>query len=109
MSLVRSKGEVTTCYLLRQTFSRCCLYWDTLKRVKLAPDQYKCEKCSKVFKLREVAVDHKVPVIDPEKGWEGLTIFATRLFCPMDNLTVLCRDECHAAKTKKENKQRRKK
>lgn len=103
----RTKEELTTCYLLRQAFSRSCLYWGTLRRVKQGPNQYQCEKCKKVFKLREVAVDHKVPVVDPEKGWEGITTFATRLFSPMENLWVLCADVCHASKTKKENKVRR--
>jgi len=107
VQLVRTKEEVTTCYLLRQAFSRSCLYWGTLRRVKKAPDQYECEKCHKIFKLREVAVDHKIPVVDPEKGWEGMTVFAARLFCAMDNLWVLCRDVCHSTKTKKENKTRR--
>lgn len=106
--LTRTKEETTTCYLLRQAFSRSCLYWGTLRRVKLAPDQYRCEKCQKVFKLREVAVDHKVPVVDPERGWEGVTVFATRLFCATENLWVLCRDVCHAVKTQTENKTRRK-
>ena len=105
--LVRTKEEVTTCYLLRQAFSRSCLYWGTLRRVKIASDQYKCEKCGGVFRLREVAVDHKVPVVDTEKGWEGITVFAARLFCDMSNLWVLCRDNCHSRKTQKENKVRK--
>lgn len=103
----RTKEELTTCYLLRQAFSRSCLYWGTLRRVKKGPNQYECEGCHKVFKLREVAVDHKVPVIDPVKGWENITVFATRLFCDTSNLQVVCQDNCHQAKTNKENKVRR--
>lgn len=104
----RTKEEVTTCYLLRQAFSRSCLYWGTLKRVKRGPNQYECEKCRKIFKLREVSVDHKIPVVHPQEGWQGITVFAARLFCPMENLWVLCQDFCHSKKTKAENKVRRK-
>lgn len=103
----RTKEELTTCYLLRQAFSRSCLYWGTLRRVKKGPNQYECENCHKIFKLREVSVDHKIPVIDPEKGWEGITIFAARLFCALSNLWVICQDNCHQSKTNKENKIRR--
>jgi len=103
----RSKEELTTCYLLRQAFSRSCLYWGTIRRVKKGSNQYECEKCHKVFKLREVSVDHKNPVIDPEKGWENMTIFASRLFCDTSNLWVLCQDNCHQTKSNKENKQRK--
>lgn len=105
--MIRTKEETTTCYLLRQAFSRSCLYWGTLRRMKKGPNEYECESCHKVFKLREVAVDHVLPVVDPAKGWEGLTVFATRLFCPLENLRVLCQDTCHSKKTKKENKKRR--
>lgn len=103
----RTKSELTTCYLLRQAFSRSLWYWGTLREAKIGPDQYKCAKCERVFKLREVAVDHKVPVIDVEKGWEGIVVFARRLFCELSNLWVLCIDTCHSRKTKKENKKRR--
>jgi hypothetical protein len=58
--------------------------------------------------LREIAVDHKEPVVDPVKGWEGIHVFATRLFSPYSNLKALCIDNCHSRKTRKENKLRRK-
>lgn len=103
----RTKAEQTTVFLLRQAFSRSMWYWETMRAAKLGPDQYKCAQCEKIFKLREVAVDHKVPVVDPEKGWEGIVVFAKRLFCDMSNLWILCRDTCHKLKTKKENKVRR--
>jgi len=105
----RTKSELSTCYLLRQAFSRSCLYWAAMHKVKKDANQYECEGCHKIFKLREVNVDHKVPVIDPEKGWENIQIFASRLFCAQDNLQVLCTDNCHHNKSVKENKTRRSK
>jgi len=104
----RTPDELKCCYMLRQCFSRSFLYWGAMRRVRIASNQYKCEKCSKVFKQREVAVDHTVPVVDPEKGWQGITVFASRLFCDPSNLKVLCKDVCHQTKSNKENKERRK-
>lgn len=103
----RTRSELTACYLLRQAFSRSMWYWDTIRAAKKGPDQYECAKCRRVFKLREVAVDHKIPVIDPVEGWKGIVVFAHRLFCDLSNLWVLCIDVCHSRKTKKENKIRR--
>ena|SRR5271157_4537211 len=103
----RTKQELTTCYLLRQAFSRSMWYWETIRAAKTSPDQYKCGKCQKIFKLREIAVDHKIPVVDPILGWQGVVVFAHRLFCEFSNLWVLCIDECHSKKTKKENKIRK--
>lgn len=104
----RSKAEVQACYLLRQAFSRSYLYWDTIRRAKRGTNQYECAQCHKIFKLREVAVDHKIPVVDLAKGWENICMFAARLFCHPDNLWVLCRDVCHQTKSNTENKLRRK-
>ena len=105
----RTKPELTACYILRQAFSRSLWYWDTLRRVKQGPDCYKCDNCKNVFKLREIAVDHIVPVVDPETGWQGVVTFAHRLFCEFSNLQALCIDNCHSRKSKKENKVRREK
>jgi len=103
----RSKDELRLCYMLRQVFSRSFLYWGAMRRVKIASNQYTCEKCKNVFKLRDVAVDHTDPVVDPAVGWQGVTVFAARLFCYPENLKVLCKDVCHQNKSNKENVKRR--
>lgn len=95
--------------MLRQVWDRSYLKWDALRRVKVASNQYKCEKCQAVFKLREVQVDHKNPCVDPIKGWENTQVWVARLFCPSEDLQVLCQDNCHPKKSKKENKVRREK
>lgn len=51
-------------------------------------------------------VDHRealVPVDGRELSWDE---YLNRLFCPTEDLQVLC-DECHAAKSKEENSERR--
>jgi len=108
MIVKRTKEELTLCRLLREAWNKSYLKWDALRRVKIDANQYRCEQCNKVFKLREVQVDHKLPVIDPEKGWQGIQIFAVRLFCPTKSLQVLCIDTCHQRKTNNENRTRRK-
>lgn len=107
MHLKRTKKELSDCHQLRQVWYRSGPYWEAMHRVKIAPNQYKCEECENVFKLREVQVDHNIPCVDPVKGWEGLQEFAKRLFCPASDLTVLCQDICHKEKSNEENKLRR--
>ena len=59
---------------------------------------YRCESCSQEFKRNEVEVDHISPV--GSFNIEEVTLYLKRLFCGSDNLQVLCKDECHRAKTK---------
>jgi len=67
---------------------------------------YKCNKCKKEFPQKDVQVDHIFPVVGPE-GFIDWNTFIERLFCPKENLQVLC-SKCHTAKTNKEKKQRKK-
>jgi len=103
----RTKKELADCHALRQVWYRSGPYWDTMHRAKIAPNQYKCEGCGKIFKLREVQVDHNEPVVDVKEGWINLQEFAKRLFCPSKYLKVLCQDLCHKEKSEGENKERR--
>ncbi len=102
----RTKEEMIACRALRMAWDRSCVKWQAMRRVKVAVNQYRCEKCKNVFKLREVQVDHLTPCV-PTTGWDSLQMFAFRLYCPANQLQVLCQDTCHAGKTKKENKIRR--
>ena len=102
----RTKEELTTCRGLRMAWDRSCLKWAAMRRVKVEANQYRCEGCKKVFKLREVQVDHKVPCV-PVTGWDSLSEFAARLYCPSDGLQVLCQDICHLKKSVGENAKRK--
>jgi 5-methylcytosine-specific restriction endonuclease McrA len=64
--------------------------------------QWECAKCKNKLKQKERDVDHIYPVIDPEKGFIGYGEYASRLFCALVNLQVLCKP-CHKAKSKLEN------
>lgn len=87
---------------------RSPMYHEALRRQKKGINQYECEKCRKIFLLREVQVDHIVPKVDPGVGWVNCQTFAARLNCPSEGLQVLCTDTCHAGKTGKENSKRQK-
>lgn len=59
---------------------------------------YLCAMCEELHKAKDVQVDHRNPVVDMEKGFTTLDEFAIRLFCPVEELDVLCTN-CHNAKT----------
>lgn len=77
-------------------------------RHKVDRAEYLCKTCGK-WKLSskgsKVAVDHKVPVVDPIKGFVDMNTYFKRLFCDKSNLQVLC-GECHRKKTNEERKLR---
>lgn len=83
------------------------MYFIALKKQKKDVNQYICQQCEKVFKLREVQVDHIEPKVDPKTGWIDVGTFMLRLNCPPEKLQVLCADTCHKAKTMIENNKRK--
>lgn len=68
--------------------------------------QYKCSKCLDCFSDKLVQVDHIEPVISVVDGFVSLDEYAKRMFCSVNNLTVLCKP-CHKIKTKNEQEQRK--
>lgn len=66
-------------------------------------EHYKCAKCKKLFPLKQVQVDHIIPIVNPKDGFTTWDNFIKGLFCDKDNLQVLCKD-CHSLKTKIERK-----
>lgn len=85
---------------------------EALRAARVSRGQYKCAGCEGEFTNKEVSLDHKEPVIDPKRGWQGWDSFIERMFCPASGFQVLC-SECHDNKTEKERtirtKNRRKK
>jgi 5-methylcytosine-specific restriction endonuclease McrA len=81
---------------------------------------YKCACCGKTYPYKEVAVDHVLPVINPDHGFVDFNELISRMFVEVEiwdkdsthdlskYLQVLCK-ECHNNKTQEENKTRRKK
>ena len=68
---------------------------------------YVCASCKGEFPLKEVSVDHLLPVVDPHKGFETWDTYISRLYCEEDGLQVLC-DACHTRKTAEEREERKK-
>ena len=52
-------------------------------------------------RINNVTVDHIVPIVDPNKGFESWDKVIERMFCEAEGLQVLCMS-CHKAKTKDE-------
>ena len=67
---------------------------------------FKCAQCGDLNGRKEVAVDHRLPVIDPNQGKTNFDDYIKRLFCGTIGLDVLCK-KCHNSKTKAENAIRR--
>lgn len=103
----RTPTEVYYTNKLSKLWRESPMYWEATNRQKRAVNQYECEGCHKIFKLREIEVDHINPKVDPAVGWQDVMTFAARLNCPADQLQVLCEDNCHAKKTQNENKTRK--
>lgn len=64
---------------------------------------YRCNACKEEYVAKDVQVDHKKPVVDPERGHTTWDDYIERLFCEKKNLQVLCKG-CHQVKTAKEKK-----
>ncbi len=67
------------------------------KNARIGRNQYTCAGCKGVFPNKEVNVDHIEPVVT-EQGFTTFDDYIYRMFCPIENLQVLC-SECHNAKT----------
>lgn len=67
-----------------------------------------CAECGEFTPKYLLEVDHVSPVIRLEESLENLTLdeLANRIWCEVENLRALDK-ECHKAKTKIENKERR--
>lgn len=66
---------------------------------------YRCNACKDVFPLKDIQVNHKVPVI-PTEGFDSWDNTIERLFCEEDGLEALC-IPCHKNITKEQNETRK--
>jgi len=112
----RLKTFITS--LLRAGFRKYPAKYETLNAAKRGKkvnpasgrmaEHYECNKCKKHFPLRDIQVDHILPVVCPKEGFQGWEVYISRLFCSAKNLQVLC-STCHDKKTAIERKKRTKK
>lgn len=89
---------------IRSALRKIWMYQNTRQvraRARLQRGTYRCEGCGSL--ASKVEVDHLIPLgptpgsrnAGPETTWDG---FIARLFCPPEELQVLC-TICHDVKT----------
>lgn len=74
-------------------------------RHKVDRVEFQCQVCDS-WEIRDrMSVDHIIPVIDENKGFEDWNTFYNRLVCEKSNLQRIC-DPCHDKKTAEERRKR---
>ena len=73
---------------------------------------FRCDGCKEIKpktiindkrkRVKNYAIDHIKPIIDPAVGFVDWNSFIENSFCELDNLQTLCLD-CHYNKTKEES------
>ena len=82
------------------------------KRAHVARGLYRCDGCGNevpptVFdeekrkRVKNIFVDHVIPIIDPATGFTTWDECIERMFCDSSNLQLLCK-ECHSVKSQEE-------
>lgn len=100
---------------LRRAFARSPLVQEILNESRREVPRYKkdgslhkknsvqrqCQVCNEWVSGSNISVDHIVPVISIENGFQDWNQFVDRLWCDKKNLQRIC-DACHDKKTQKE-------
>jgi len=84
---------------LRRLWGRSLQRNTAMKKAKVEYGKYLCGSCGKIFRRKDIQVDHIIPVgrfVD----WET---YIERLFVDPKGLMILCLD-CHKKKTKNDMK-----
>lgn len=63
--------------------------------------QRQCEVCKNWVGSTKISVDHVIPVVSVEDGFQDWNEFMARLWCDRSNLQRIC-DDCHDIKTYQE-------
>jgi len=83
---------------LINTLRRASYRWpareEARRRNKIDRNQYTCEICKGTFTRKETQINHKEPVVNPEKGWEDLDVYAERMFVDETGFELCC-IPCH--------------
>ena len=89
--------------ILRRASYKWPSRWIAEKRSKLGRNEYYCESCGIISGKKDTAMDHVLPCVDPQKGFEGFDKYADRMFPDTEfGFQRLCHD-CHDIKTTQEN------
>jgi len=92
---------------LRRLSYRTPMYAEAKRRARIRRGKYLCAKCGNIFGPKQISIDHISPVI-ALTGFISFDEYIKRLFVPPEWLQVLCKP-CHKEKTKRENRERRRK
>ena len=67
--------------------------------------RYTCQECGAVLALKDVSVDHLIPVIplDSENKLENMEDIINRMWAPIEDTKILCK-QCHSVHTKADGK-----
>ena len=84
---------------LRRVWGRSLQRTGALKSAKIERGKYRCACCGKVFRRKDIEVDHKIPV----GRFIDFDTYIERLFVDSKGLQILCKG-CHRSKTKKDVK-----
>jgi 5-methylcytosine-specific restriction endonuclease McrA len=93
---------------LRSASRRWKPIYDTIKQARVDRGKYLCASCGNTVsptqnKRKNISVDHRIPIVDPDVGFVDWNLFIERLFCEAEGLQLLC-SSCHDIKSKAERK-----
>lgn len=88
--------------ILRRWWKKTPMASIAKQKSKRSRGRFECARCKELFSINNMQLDHRIPVVDIERGFETLEIFVDRLFCDDSNLDMLCKP-CHYEKTSLEN------
>lgn len=92
------------------TLRRASYRWparnEAIKKARIERGLYICNGCKQIFSSKQIQIDHIEPIIPVDKGFTTWDDYIKRLFCDADGFQVLCKDVCHAAKSKIESELR---
>lgn len=96
---------------LRRLSYRTPMYAEAKRRARVRRGKYKCAHCGKLFGPKQIALDHRSPVV-PVTGFKNFDQYIRRLLVKPESMQVLCnqgKDSCHKKKSREENRLRRQK
>lgn len=96
------KGKKTFAInILRRGMYRWYHKWTAEKRTHIGRNEYYCEECGMIGPKKSTQIDHRIPVVDPQKGFTSFDDYVDRLYCEANNLQRLC-IPCHKEKSANE-------
>lgn len=124
--MARPRGELTRCggrwteaqfrAFVKNNLRSASRKWQPIQACKknahVSRGVYRCEGCGQEVpptyydeesrkRMKNIFVDHIVPVVDPAVGWTTWDDCIDRLFCEPSNLQLLCKS-CHKEKSVEE-------